>query len=260
MSKTGKIDKVNINLNFPPVNIIQYSFITTGNRLLWTNPNRNAPFWRFYWNLTTGAKIIFNDHEIELLPEKIVLIPPNITYASIGTQTFSQLYMHFTWDIDIVVKSPLELSVVDEMKLLADVENWFEKDEPFFAVRMYAILLRYLVSIPAGLNTGRASDPRIGEAVRIMNENVKISNKEIAHVLHMSCDNFQRLFKCRMGTSPHQYLLGRRMEKAQSLLLNPLLSVEEIAQMTGFSNRYQFSKTFNSYFKVSPATYRKSYC
>lgn len=256
MSKRGKIDQVNRNLDFPEVNIIQYSLVRRQES--WTNPNRNAPYWRFYRNLTSGAKIIFEKEEIELSPDKVILIPPNVTYASLAQRPFSQFYIHFIWNNAVASRSPIILPAADGINNINDIELFFEEDEKLFSIRIYAILLKYLANISAELHSKeKGLDSRIIKAVALMNENIRCRNTEIAQAVYMSCDNFQRIFKREMGVSARQYLIARRMEKAQAYLQDPTLTIDEIAFHTGFSDRYQFSKTFSTFFKIPPVTYRK---
>ena len=47
------------------------------------------------------------------------------------------------------------------------------------------------------------------------------------------------------------------MAKADRLLKIKDLSIEEIAEMTGYENIYHFSNTFKKHFGISPSSYRK---
>ena len=256
MSKNGKINQVNYSVEFPEIHILQYSLISR--QTIWNNPNRNAPFWRFYKTLTPGARIIFEGKEIKLCREKVVLLPPNLAYASFVDRPFSQFYIHFTWNIGSVIRNPIILNATDPVCSFRDVKKIFESNEILFPVKIYAILLKYLAEISENLTALEATiDPRVLKAVQLINQKNTCRNSEISHALYMSCDNLQRLFKREMGISMRQYLIARRMEKAQMLLENFSFSIEEIASQTGFSDRYQFTKTFSSFFKTSPGVYRK---
>jgi len=254
MSKTGKINQSQWDLDFPPVRITTYSLVQQFNQ--WGNSNRIAPFWRFYWNLTPGAQIVFAEGKIELTPDVVVLIPPNFSYASEASCKFSQLYMHFEWDTGFNIRTPFVRSSLDAMRQLADISQWFEADDCFFSLRMYSILYKYLADIVCEIRQTAKSDSRIIHAINLMNNNLNISNPEVAEALHMSNDNFQRLFKLETGSTPHQYRIARRMERAQAMLMETELTIEQIAVATGYTNRYQFSKAFMEFFKVAPVQYR----
>ena len=73
----------------------------------------------------------------------------------------------------------------------------------------------------------------------------------------MSATNFHRRFlSCTLST-PKQYVMRKRMEFARELLLKGVLSIDEIAEQAGFSNRYHFSKAFKNYYSFPPIAYCK---
>ena len=246
MTKSGFINAGNFDLDLPAVRITQYSYLTMCES--WNNPNRIAPFWRFYWNSTPGAEILFQGKRIELLPDHVVLIAPHINYASFSKCQFTPSEI-------------LVFSAAPMMKLLREVEKWFELGGEGFVLRMHSILFYYLTELLAGGHPWgrRLVDRRIEKAVELMNSELHLSNRQIARKVNMSCDNFQRIFRESMGTTACQYRLSRRMELAQQLLQNPELKLDEIALHTGFANRYQFSKAFKQFFKISPGNSRKIY-
>ena len=73
----------------------------------------------------------------------------------------------------------------------------------------------------------------------------------------MSVVNFQHLFKRELKISPHRYILNRRLAYAHDLLKNSSLSIKEIAEKTGFANRYQFTRSFSRLYSISPGRWRR---
>ena len=259
MSKTGIVNTLNRDLDPPSVRITQYSYLTMEKS--WDNPNRNAPFWRFYWNRTPGAQILFRDRVIELAPDQVILIAPHINYASRSVRQFTQLYMHFEWEMEYPPTEPLVFSAAPMMKLLSGAEDWFGKGQEKFVVRMHAVLLYYLAELMALDRRSPHSriDPRIEQAINLMDRDLTLNNRAVAWKINMSCDNFQRIFRSQIGMTPCQYRLSRRMEYAQQLLQNTSLSLTEVALRVGFSNPYQFSKAFKQFFKLPPGASRKKH-
>jgi AraC family transcriptional regulator len=66
-----------------------------------------------------------------------------------------------------------------------------------------------------------------------------------------------RAFKSAVGQSPHQYVLGRRIERAKELLRNTDLPVVDVALSSGFSSQSHLSHWFIRQVGVSPAVYRR---
>ena len=60
-----------------------------------------------------------------------------------------------------------------------------------------------------------------------------------------------------MGTTPHQYLLQCRIEKAKELLTNTTLNLDEITIQVGYKSAAHFSRLFSKAVKTTPIKYRQ---
>ena len=69
--------------------------------------------------------------------------------------------------------------------------------------------------------------------------------------------HFLRLFRNTFDTTPHQYLIQRRIEKAKELLRWRELSVTDICFEVGFQSLGSFSSLFRRCVGDAPAKYRK---
>lgn len=67
------------------------------------------------------------------------------------------------------------------------------------------------------------------------------------------------LFKQIMGTTFHKYLSNLRCEKATQLLVENEMTLEEIAESTGFTDVSCLYRNFMSRYGVSPGKYRKEH-
>ena len=65
--------------------------------------------------------------------------------------------------------------------------------------------------------------------------------------------HFTTLFGENFNTTPNRYITFKRMEYAKSLLLTGTLSVQEIADLCGYTDIYYFSKVFKKEIGVSPS-------
>lgn len=81
--------------------------------------------------------------------------------------------------------------------------------------------------------------------------------EDAASAACLSRFHFLRLFREAYGKTPHQFLLGLRMERAKTLLENQRLTVAEIASQVGFPDTSSFSKAFFRANGVWPSSYRK---
>jgi AraC family transcriptional regulator len=81
--------------------------------------------------------------------------------------------------------------------------------------------------------------------------------KKMAEQLELSPFYLARVFKAEVGSSPHQYVLDRRISRAKSLLRDTQLPIAEIALTAGFSSQSHLSNRFRRIVGVSPAVYRR---
>jgi AraC family transcriptional regulator len=80
----------------------------------------------------------------------------------------------------------------------------------------------------------------------------------LAKLVHLSSYYFCRAFKQSFGTPPHRYHIGRRIERAKTLLAEPTHSVTEIALELGFSETSSFSAAFRHVTGITPTDYRRT--
>lgn len=78
----------------------------------------------------------------------------------------------------------------------------------------------------------------------------------IASHANMSVCGLKRLFQRHHATSPHQYLLERRIAKASCILVETELPISEVALATGFSSQSHFATAFKKKVGLSPKAYR----
>lgn len=83
---------------------------------------------------------------------------------------------------------------------------------------------------------------------------------DLAAQLGISQGYFSQIVKREMGKSYSELILERRLKEARNLLKYTDCTVGEIAEKTGYSDYYYFTKTFKKLTGMSPSEYRKSEC
>ncbi|MCI0339401.1 MAG: AraC family transcriptional regulator, partial [Acidobacteria bacterium] len=84
-----------------------------------------------------------------------------------------------------------------------------------------------------------------------------LSIDDMARVACLSPNHFLRTFQQAFHQTPHQFLTGKRLERAQRLLLRTDLTVTDICLTVGFESLGSFSSLFRRKLGVSPDKYRK---
>ena len=80
---------------------------------------------------------------------------------------------------------------------------------------------------------------------------------ELAQVVGMSQYYFSKLFKLSTGTTPHQYVMRQRVERAQEILREGLTPLAEVATHVGFETQSHFTSVFRRLSGVTPKHYRE---
>jgi len=85
-----------------------------------------------------------------------------------------------------------------------------------------------------------------------------ITLEELAEVASMGVWTFGRRFRASFRTSPHQYVLDRRLEKAQLMLAAGCLPVKAIASECGFADQAHLTRVMRARLGRTPASLRDS--
>jgi AraC family transcriptional regulator len=90
------------------------------------------------------------------------------------------------------------------------------------------------------------------------NLNSTLYCETLASLAGLSVSHFARTFKHTFGFSPHAFLLRRRIERAQGLMLQSTLPLAQIATDCGFSDQAHFSRQFLQLTGESPGSWRRA--
>src|SRR6266850_4379289 len=70
---------------------------------------------------------------------------------------------------------------------------------------------------------------------------------------------FSRSFKASFGVSAHGWLVQRRIERSQELLMHTRSSLADIADQAGFTDQAAFTRTFRQIVGITPGRWRRDY-
>jgi AraC family transcriptional regulator len=90
------------------------------------------------------------------------------------------------------------------------------------------------------------------------NLNASLSCEALARLARLSVSYFARAFKCTFGYSPHVFLMRRRMERAQGLMLKTNAPLAQIALDCGFADQAHLSRLFLRFTGERPASWRRA--
>ncbi len=113
-------------------------------------------------------------------------------------------------------------------------------------------------TLPPVKFTGGLTATKLRQVNDFINENYSRDVKlaELAQVAGMSSFHFAREFKRTTGTTPHQYLIKFRVERAKMLLAKNELPLTEVGLRSGFSHQSHFTRLFRKITGTTPHSYR----
>jgi transcriptional regulator GlxA family with amidase domain len=103
------------------------------------------------------------------------------------------------------------------------------------------------------------ADPALRPALRLIEEGLADPprNAELAGAYSLSQTQFIRRFRAAFGETPQHMARKTRLRQAARSLIHTDLTIEAIAEQTGFADRVHFTHAFSKFFRVSPAAYRR---
>jgi AraC family transcriptional regulator len=90
------------------------------------------------------------------------------------------------------------------------------------------------------------------------NLSASLSCEALARLARLSVSYFARAFKCTFGCSPHVFLMRRRMERAQGLMLKTDAPLAQIALDCGLADQAHLSRLFLQFTGERPASWRRA--
>ena len=87
-------------------------------------------------------------------------------------------------------------------------------------------------------------------------ENITLTG--LAEKYAISVSYLSELLKEHLQLSFSEYISSKRIQKAKELLADESLSIEQIAEQTGYNDYFYFTKVFKKNTGISPSKYRKN--
>ena len=85
-----------------------------------------------------------------------------------------------------------------------------------------------------------------------------IKCEDLARLVRLSLSHFMCAFRDSFGCPPHTYLMRRRMQHAQGLMLTTDTALGQVALACGFSDQSHLSRLFHKFVGESPGAWRRA--
>lgn len=185
-----------------------------------------------------------------------VILPKGQSYSLHGDKTGIFSVINFEcneWLCDNVVSIPIQnpetyIKDFEKMKAL----SLFEENRAKILSVFYNMLHR--ISLESSVRNV------IIPAIKYIEKNYqepKLSNKLLAEKSNISEVYFRKVFTEVYKTTPKQFIVDVRIDKAKQLLSDGFLKVGAVAEQCGFSNQYHFCRLFKEKTGLTPTEYMK---
>ncbi len=235
-------------------------------------------------------KMIFSNGEVVLKEEDICIICPGCVHSIVAPPTGRRIIfqpntttLRFMREVEVLfsIMSPYCVITPEEYPtihgtirdMLVEIREEYMANEPFSEVNIYSKLLEMLVLIGQNYsNTSKANNnynpivkeeyaPKFLEICDYISEHCAEDLKldAIADKSGFSKFYFERLFKQFTGTSFYKYVNQKRIAKAQELLVEPGISVTDVALNCGFTSISSFIRMFKLQKGCTPTEFKSMY-
>ncbi len=260
----------------------------------WNWVNVRSPFLRIYYVVEGEAEVEIRRQRHLLTPGHLYLIPAHVTHSDRCRGPFIHYYAHVYEDrqsqtgqlesfslpfemeasgLDrmlferlIEINPAKRLQLIDPKEydnlstLLKSIHENHEDSCPLMIENRGIIYILLSKFLGRAVPMQRVFDDRIGEALKYIRthimENLEI--QEIARNVGLSKDHFIRLFHKEVGETPTQFIIGRKIEKAELLLITESTPIKSIAYALSFKDSSYFNRVFKKHTGMTPLVYRKS--
>ncbi len=161
-----------------------------------------------------------------------------------------------------VVHAGLDLALIRDLVTAMDaLQLARERELPRLYLHQLGLLAALFARSTAAPSAEAGDDAEewVDEACRLLAEEAdgRTTLDQVARRLGVSYESFRKDFRVRMGLSPGDYRIRRRMDRARELLVASHESIKEIAYELGYPNASVFSLQFKREVGLSPEHYRK---
>lgn len=237
------------------------------------------PYYRIVYVLSEGYTYISKKEKIMLLANCFLMIAPDQKYLVPKGTHYIEIEVDSSY-LSILSKTFLDncfmtfmISPSEEEKpeldiLINDIKNEYNK-----YIRQDNILLKLLVcelivrlnrittSQPVSLeSTRKKTDNLIKDIVKFTDNNfITCTLDTVCNKYFISKSHLCREFKKYTNVNFIDYINNKKIELAANLLINTDKSIDDIAQICGYTSGNYFGTRFKKVMNISPLKYRKLY-
>jgi AraC-like DNA-binding protein len=226
---------------------------------------RTAPLEHtLFYTLNGQGKLTTINKEYTLVPNTLAILPTKQSFeVSLAGQQWDIIWLNLAntkrWQ-HIALEQALVISDQKLDPLHFAMELLYSETNATLREGVLPILSFYLNATLRGDNQNKTNN-RLHNLFQDIEKRLQYdwTIEAMCEQLHYSPPHLHRLCQAQYGKSPIQKLIHLRIERAKSLLLNTQWPVQHIASYVGYTNIFNFSKSFKKLTGISPSEFRRSH-
>jgi len=258
----------------------------------WGGDDLSSPFARLYYVKKGRAWLHLADRKIEVKPAHMYLVPTFVPHRYECEAGFGFYYMflyehnyalqgtfeRYEFPIEVKANKAVDLLFTNFCSLYPQLSLPYASADDFNrhpAYRDYALRytqmdryakmqLQGLVLIISSYFVKHATERKELQDQRLVavadyvkaNIHLPLTLDQLADRACVTKAHLIRLFRSKMGISPLQYVIRKKIQYAQGLLLTTNMSVRQIATDVGIFDSSYFIRVFKKHIGLTPQAYR----
>lgn len=209
----------------------------------------NLTFWSLH-AYRYHATLIAGDQQVTIEPGTVTVLMPgeDLEYRYRGPSEHA--YVHFLPVKVAAARRPIGIvhrlgTAFDRFDAdFREAIGWFPHETPRARARVWDLLWRLAEPARGKASDGTRTPPVLSRALEMIELTIAsgLPISRLADELDISPAHLARLFNQYLGVSPLQYVLRRRVERAEHLLRHTTLPIKAVAREIGIQDLQQFNK------------------
>lgn len=206
----------------------------------------------------------FSGKILYLEPDEAIFIPKGSFYT-VRLLSESGEYVIINFDADITSPKPEKFLFSNYPyrdfleSALPKLWHYAEAGQKFKCYSAFYNLLSFLHTSKNADYAYKSKADKINPAIQYLQENIfscDLKPGELHLLCNMSDTYFRKIFKSCYGTSAQEYVINKRLSRAESIILSgDYSSVAEVSKAVGYSDSLYFSRIFAKQFGICPSQY-----
>jgi len=233
---------------------------------------RTAQSYEFSIYLTSGGKLCLPDGDHDITRGLCRFVPPGTKLCSVPHYQSYTVYFTLSPEqngafphcrnplldsIPLCFESRFPDAYLPILEKLTDAAF---QTEPGYALLQKQLLCQLLLTVRKDVTAAdHSTNAAVDAVVRYLEQHLSedVSLDELGELTGYHPLYLQRIFKQRIGCTPHGHLTALRLQRARELLMTTALPVSQVAQQCGYSSVSHFNALFKKAAGCPPLTYRK---